>query len=105
MHLKTTRTSTLRRSLTAQVRDELDLLPSVTNEGSGKFTLARAYEEQLTTWMLSNLKTTWVVHESPHDVEEPIVRTVLPPLNDRFAHCGGYYQAMSELRGASREDR
>lgn len=98
MHLKSTRMSTLRRSLAALLWEELDLLPGVIDKGAGKFTVAPAQEQQLTGWMLANLRVTWVTHHDPGTVEEQIVRAVLPPLNDRFAHHGGYYKPMSDLR-------
>lgn len=103
MHLKTTRMSTLRRSLAALLWKELDLLPGITDRGAGKFSIAPAQEQHLTEWMLTNLRVTWVTHDSPGTVEKPIIFDVLPPFNDRFAHHGGYYKAMSDLRNALRQ--
>ena len=98
MHLKRTRVSGLRRSLSALLRDELDLAPSVLPARGGMFGLAVDVEPRLTEWMLGHLLVTWVVHEAPGQVEPEIIADELPPLNYDHATRGPYAARMRLLR-------
>ena len=86
MHIAVTRRSSLRRSLASLLWQELDLLPGVTNAGSGKMILAPKEEERLTTWMLENLTVTWVqLSTSPAPIEKELICDLSPLLNDTYA--------------------
>lgn len=98
MHLESTRVSTVRRTLVALLQDHLELLPGVTVNGKGKFSLAVQYEQRLTAWMLENLRVTWATHEWPETVERQIIQDLLPPFNDIHAHAGDYWRHMRSLR-------
>ena len=101
MHLKQTRMSTLRRSLASLLVDELDLVPGARLAGGRqhtKFSLASAGEARLTAWMLEHLTVSIAEHPAPGLVEGAVIATIVPPLNDRFAHHGPYWRRMAHLR-------
>ena len=102
MHLETTRMSTLRRSLAALLADELSLADEVTARPKGKYALTDAGEAGLTAWMLDRLTLTWAEHPTPATLERSIVSSLLPPLNDVFAHAGPYWRAMRTIRAVFR---
>lgn len=93
-----TRRSTLRRSLSALLASQLDLLDGATAHPKVKFSLAPEGDSRLTEWMLSNLRLTWVPHPQPGLVEREVVNALVPPLNDRFAHRAEYWRFMKEAR-------
>lgn len=101
MHLKQTRMSTLRRSLASLLVDELDLLPGAklaAGKQHTKFSLAQGAEARLTAWMLEHLTVSVAEHLAPGLVEGAVIATLVPPLNDRFAHHGPYWQRMAQHR-------
>ena len=98
MHLKRTRVSGLRRSLSALLRDELDLAAGVQPARGGMFGLAKDLEPRLTEWMLAHLLVTWVAHDAPGEVEREIISDELPPLNYDHATHGPYAARMRVLR-------
>lgn len=104
MHLKTTRMSTLRRSLSALLRDELDLLADVRPAAAGKYGLAQPSEDRLTAWILDHLQVTWVEHPAPQLVERDVVRAEAPPLNYDFATAGPYAKPLQLIRAQLRSD-
>lgn len=101
MHLKQTRMSTLRRSLASLLVDELDVVPGAKLAGGRqhtKFSLAPAAEARLTAWMLEHLTVSVADHPAPGLVERAVIATIVPPLNDRFAHHGPYWRRMKQHR-------
>jgi hypothetical protein len=98
MHLKRTRMSGLRRSLSALLRDELGLDSQVVAARGGMFGLTPAADAALTDWMLLHLRVTWIAHPEPRRVESAIVRAELPPLNYDHATHGPYASRVSGLR-------
>lgn len=102
MHLKTTRMSTLRRSLVALLVDELELRDQIVPGPGQKFGLTAEGDSLLTHWIASNLNVTWHETPEPGTHERQIVGDLMPPLNDVFAHEGPYWLAMRELRVAVR---
>lgn len=90
-----TGSSTLRRSLAAQLRSTLGLRGRYRNPSIPKYAsnygLSDEHDELLSTWMRANLRATYWVHpatEVPLDAVETAVLTVLkPPLNlDKVTH-------------------
>lgn len=102
MHLKRTRVSGLRRSLSALLWNELDLVPGVLPARGGMFGLAKDLEPRLTDWMLDHLSVTWVIHDEPTQVESEIISAELPPLNYDHATHGPYAAHMRQLRAKLR---
>ncbi|PPG60268.1 hypothetical protein C5C57_05560 [Rathayibacter sp. AY1C5] len=102
MHLKTTRMSTLRRSLVALLVDELELRDQVAPGPGQKFGLTAEGDSLLTHWIASNLNVTWHETPAPGTHERLIVGDLVPPLNDHFAHEGPYWVAMRDLRSEVR---
>ena len=102
MHLKTTRMSTLRRSLVALLVDELELLDQIVPGPGQKFGLTAEGDSLLSFWMGNNLNLTWHETQEPGTHERLIVGDLMPPLNDVFAHDGPYWVAMRELRASVR---
>jgi hypothetical protein len=102
MHLKSTRVSTIRRSLTALLHGELGLLPGATPDPRRrtKYRLTPQNEVNLTRWIESHLTVTWVMMDDPGAIEKTVVGDLLSPLNDEFAHHGPYWQPMSRARDA-----
>jgi hypothetical protein len=102
MHLKETRWSAPRRSLSPLLTDELDLLPgAVVAPKPGKFGLAADRDERLTLWMLRFLRLSHVPMNSAdgaESTEEKIIEHLLPPLNDLHARAGLYCRRMRLLR-------
>jgi hypothetical protein len=98
MHLKRTRMSGLRRSLSALLRDELGLVSQVVAARGGMFSLTPAADAALTDWMLRHLRVTWISHPVPSAIEGPIVGAELPPLNYDYATHGPYARPMRALR-------
>ncbi|WP_230671124.1 GIY-YIG nuclease family protein [Rathayibacter sp. Leaf248] len=98
MHLKTTRMSTLRRSLVALLVDELELRDQIAPGPGQKFGLTAEGDSLVTHWMASHLNVTW--HETPEPGmhERLIVGDLMPPLNDVLAHDGPYWVAMRNKR-------
>lgn len=100
MHLEKTRMSTIRRSLAALLVDELDLLRGIAVDPRRrtKFSLATAAEPRLTHWMITHLRTTWVLHPSPEEVEKEIIEKLTPPLNHDHATKGPYAKPLQAHR-------
>lgn len=102
MHLKETRWSAPRRSLSPLLTDELDLLPgAVVAPKPGKFGLAADRDERLTLWMLQFLRLSHVPMNSADEVEsteKKIICHLLPLLNDLHAHEGPYWRRLRLLR-------
>lgn len=101
MHLSNARFSTLRRSLASLLVDHLDLLPGATLAGGNKhtmFKLGDPAEERLTAWMHEHLTVSTVEHPSSGLVEGTVIGSIVPPLNDRFARHGPYWQRMAQHR-------
>ncbi|PPH83921.1 GIY-YIG nuclease family protein [Rathayibacter sp. AY1D9] len=94
MHLKTTRISTLRRSLVALLVDELELRDQIVPGPGQKFGLTAEGDSLLNFWMGNNLHVTWHDTPEPGAHERLIVGDLMPPLNDVFAHDGPYWKAM-----------
>lgn len=105
MHLNTTRSSTLRRSLVALLVDELKLRDQLVPGPGDKFGLTAEGDSLLSCWMRNNLHVAW--HETPeHGANERlIVADLLPPLNDRYARTGPYRNPMLKLRAMVRMSR
>lgn len=102
MHLKATRMSSLRRSLTALLADKLKLHEGLVAAPKQKFSLSKENEALLTYWINTSLTVTWVEMDQPGTVERPIVADLLPPLNDTYAHAGPYWKHMRKLRAKVR---
>ena len=102
MHLKRTRVSGLRRSLSALLWNELDLVAGVLPARGGMFGLTKDVEPRLTEWMLDHLFVTWVIHDAPGEVESDIISEELPPLNYDHATHGPYAAHMRKLRAKLR---
>ena len=99
MHLSTTRVSTVRRSLAALLRDDLGLLPGIRPSARGtKFAIVPEHESALTEWMRAHLRVTLIGRANPGGVEQEIIESLTPPLNDVFAHGGPYWWRMRALR-------
>ncbi|MCJ1699953.1 hypothetical protein MT356_09480 [Rathayibacter festucae] len=105
MHLKTTRMSTLRRSLVALLVDELELRDQIVPGPGQKFELTAEGDSLLSFWMANNLHVTWHETPEPGTNERLIVGDLMPPLNDVFAHDGPYWVAVRELRTAARASK
>lgn len=102
-HLASTRRSALRRSLAAVLADHLELSPAqVIAYPKGKFGLDAPAESGLTTWILKHLTVTWVETSDPEPVEQHLVATLHPPLNDRGAAASPHRAPMRTLRSALR---
>lgn len=102
-HLSRTRGSSLRRSMTGLLVDELDLWPELT-ASRRHFGLTAAGEARLTAWMRSRLQVTWMEHQQPEPIELAMIAELIPPLNDRNAPRSSPYRApMRTLRRAVRE--
>lgn len=105
-HFATGRTgqSTLRRSLAALLREDLNLVPQPRNkmrpDGSASFALEPSSEERLTAWMVQELSiSVWEKSRSVdrlRDVEEEILRTANPPLN--LTHVERPWSVLVEAR-------
>lgn len=100
-HLSRTRGSALRRSLAAVLADELALRPHVVRDARS-WGLQPVGEALLTAWMSERLRVTRVELVDPGDVEEAIIRQLLPPLNDKHATGSPYRVPMRALRKAMR---
>lgn len=100
-HLSRTRGSALRRSLAAVLVDELELQPHVVRDPRS-WGLSDVGEARLTAWMQEQLRVTWVELDDPGEVEQAIIRQLLPPLNDKHATGSPYRALMRELRKALR---
>lgn len=99
MHLANTRRSGLRRSLAPLLGESYDLMRgAVRHPHGGKFGLESEQEAALTTWMLANLRMTWVAHDDSGLVEKPMLRDLCPPLNDVHATGSPYRVQMRALR-------
>ena len=102
-HLRSTRTSALRRSLVALLVDELDLADCVVPlPRPGKFHLTHTGEALLSGWMRENLTVSWTAHAHPAVLERALVGEIVPPLNDVHAHRSPYRARMRSLRAALR---
>lgn len=102
MHLKTTRMSTLRRSLVALLVDELELRDQILPGPGQKFGLKAEGDSLLNFWISNNLHVTWHETPEPGRHERLIVSDLMPPLNDHFAHDGPYWVAMRDSRALVR---
>jgi hypothetical protein len=98
MHLTTTRYSGLRRSLAALLVHELDLLPGTASVGKGKVVVDDVREARLTSWMVRNLRLTWIVTDDSSNIEKPLIADLLSPLNFTYATNSPYRQAMKRAR-------
>lgn len=98
MHLTTTRMSGLRRSLAALLVHELDLLIGTTSVGKGKIVVDDVREARLTSWMVRNLRLTWVLTDDSSDIEKLVIADLLAPLNYTYATNSPYRQAMKRAR-------
>jgi hypothetical protein len=98
MHLTNACRSGLRRSLTPLLSESYDLMRGAVRHPRGKFGLENEQEVVLTTWMLANLRMTWVVHDNSGRVEKPMLRDLTPPLNDVHAAGSPYRVQMRALR-------
>lgn len=83
---KNTGFSTLRRTLGALLRTELNLTPAPrgkkptkSNKASYRFTPEG--EERLTDWMVANLVASHVCVDEPGKIEKDLIRLLEPPLN------------------------
>lgn len=98
--------STLRRSLAALLREELNLtaIPRNTSrpDGSANFSLDRHGDERLTEWMVRELAI--VVWEAPlgshplKEIEAEILAALNPPLN--LTHVRDRWDVLVKARGA-----
>ena len=99
MHLANTRRSGLRRSLAPLLSQSYDLMRgAVRHPRGGKFGLEHEQEVALTTWMLANLRMTWVAHDNSGRVEKAMILDLTPPLNDVHAAGSPYRVQMRALR-------
>lgn len=73
------RRSTLRRALTALLKDELGL--QVGKASDGKPVLLDGGEVRLSQWMSDHLRVAWMAHASPWVLETELIKSVSPPLN------------------------
>jgi hypothetical protein len=63
--------------------------------------IAESEEARLTSWMLANLKVTWVQFEhSPGSVEKQIICHLSPLLNDTHARKSPYRRHIRRARAA-----
>ena len=63
--------STLRRTLTVLLDSTLVLAP--TRRANGKLTMSHEAELELTAWMSSHARVSWMVHQSPWLVEHQLI--------------------------------
>ncbi|WP_425323672.1 GIY-YIG nuclease family protein [Gordonia rubripertincta] len=100
-HLRSTRRSALRRSLTALLVDDLKLRSHVEClPAPGKFTLAPTGERALSEWMRKHLTVSWVATGTPVPLEAAVIAELLPPLNDAHATGSPYRKHLRELRAS-----
>ncbi|MDF2916451.1 MAG: hypothetical protein K0S70_668 [Microbacterium sp.] len=103
-HLRRTRSSALRRTLTGLLLDTSSLRGHVVvtdASNPSKFGLDAAGEAALTRWMLENLRVTWVTLPAPGGEEKAIIGELLPPLNDTHAARSPYRATVAALRAAA----
>lgn len=67
------RTSTLRRTVTALVGEELGL--EVTRDERGKVAMPRDDEDKLSQWLGEHARLSWLVHDQPWIVETQLIRS------------------------------
>lgn len=99
-HLRgTTGRSTLRFSLAALLRDDLDLHP----HRVGKKVLLPADENaRLSVWQAKHLLVSWVVHPTPWSVEAGVIEQLHAPMNRAANGAHPFYGAMGHARAAFR---
>lgn len=102
-HLRRTRSSALRRTLTGLLLDTASLRGHVVTDPSNpsKFGLDASGEAALTGWMLENLRVTWATLAAPGEDERAIIGELLPPLNDMHAARSPYRASVAALRAAA----
>jgi hypothetical protein len=103
-HLRRTRSSALRRTLTGLLLDTASLRGHVVVTDPtqpAKFGLDATGEAALTRWMLENLRVTWVTLAAPGEDEKAIIGELLPPLNDTHAAWSPYRATVAALRAAA----
>ncbi|WP_143030152.1 GIY-YIG nuclease family protein [Pseudonocardia oroxyli] len=76
-HLRSSGSSTLRRTLAGLLLDEQGYQTCWTD----RVVLVDNDEIRLTEWMGTNLRVSWCEHPTPRDVEADIIRLLRPPLN------------------------
>lgn len=87
--------STLRRALGAWLGAEQGW---ITEWRSSRVQHDAMSEKAMTTWMEKHLSVTWVLHESPHDVESGVITILAPPLNHQFNQSHPNWPALDTAR-------
>lgn len=80
-HMRRSGSSTLRRTLAGLLLDD----ERYRTRWTDRVVLVDDDENRLTDWMTRHLRVSWCEHPVPRDVEEAIIRTLLPPLNVEYA--------------------
>lgn len=67
------RTSTLRRTVAALVRQDLEL--RIVRDLNGKLAMSRDDEAKLSSWLGEHARLSWLVHDEPWTAETQLIRS------------------------------
>jgi hypothetical protein len=88
--------STLRKTLGCLLADELGI--QLRRVGSGRRMTFGAGEQALSEWMARNAFVSWVVRESPWELEDALIAGLDLPLNLMGNSSNPFHRVLSEVR-------
>jgi hypothetical protein len=94
--------STLRRSLGCLLRDQLGLTPVISK--NGKKIIFGKGEEIISDWMSKNAFVTWLINDTPWEVEKELIRSICLPLNLQGNDTHPFHQSLKAIRKICKEE-
>lgn len=88
--------STLRKTLGCVLADELGI--QLRRVGSGSRMTFGAGEQVLSAWMAENAFVSWVVRESPWELEDDLIAALDLPLNLKGNQVNAFHPVLSQVR-------
>lgn len=95
--------STLRLSLGCLLSKKLGIQLRRIGKSGKRMTFTKEGESALSSWMEENAFVTWVVHETPWEIEEAALRVLSLPLNLKGNEHHPFHSSLTKLRKTARD--